>query len=70
MAGIVQLRNDTPGRAYHRRHVAEGKTSMKAMRCLRRRLSDVVYRLLAATPRHPVGAPEVSTSAPLDKDQS
>ena len=43
---------------------------MKAMRCLRRRLYDVVYRLLAATPRHPVGAPEVSTSAPLDKDQS
>ncbi len=38
MAGLVQLRNDTPGRAYHRRRVAEGKTSMKAMRCLRRRL--------------------------------
>ena len=48
MAGIVQLRNDTPGRAYYRRRVAEGKTSMEAMRCLRRRLSDVVYRQLAA----------------------
>jgi transposase len=48
MAGIVQLRNDTPGRGYYRRRVAEGKTSMEAMRCLRRRLSDVVYRQLAA----------------------
>ena len=48
MAGIVQLRNDTPGRAYYRRRVAGGKTPMEAMRCLRRRLSDVVYRQLAA----------------------
>jgi transposase len=48
MAGIVQLRNDTPGRAYFRRRIAEGKTPMEAMRCLRRRLSDVVYRQLAA----------------------
>jgi transposase len=48
MASIVQLRNDTPGRAYYRRRVAEGKTSLEAMRCLRRRLSDVVYRQLAA----------------------
>ena len=52
MAGIVQLRNDTPGRAYYRRRVAEGKTSMEAMRCLRRRLSDVVYRQLAADAGH------------------
>ena len=51
MAGIVQLRNDTPGRAYYRRRVASGKTSMEAMRCLRRRLSDVVYRQLAADAR-------------------
>jgi transposase len=51
MAGIVQLRHDTPGRAYYRRRVAEGKTPMEAMRCLRRRLSDVVYRQLAADAR-------------------
>ena len=48
MAGIVQLRNDTPGRAYYRRKLAGGKTSMEAMRCLRRRLSDAVYRQLVA----------------------
>jgi transposase len=48
MAGIVQLRNDTNGRRYYRRRLADGKTPMEAMRCLRRRLSDVVYRQLVA----------------------
>jgi transposase len=48
MAGMVQLRNDTPGRAYYRRRLQQSKTSMEAMRCLRRRLSDVVYRQLVA----------------------
>jgi transposase len=48
IAGIVQIRHDTPGRAYYRRKLAEGKTSLEAMRCLRRRLSDVVYRQLVA----------------------
>jgi hypothetical protein len=46
MAGLVQLRNDTPGRRYYRRRLADAKTPMEAMRCLRRRLSDVVYRQL------------------------
>ena len=46
MAGIAQIRHDTPGRAYYRRKLAEGKTPMEAMRCLRRRLSDVIYRQL------------------------
>lgn len=41
---VVQLRHDTPGRAYYRRRLAEGKTAMEAMRALKRRLSDVVYR--------------------------
>lgn len=41
---IVQLRNDTEGRAYYRRKPAAGKSTMEAMRCLKRRLSDFVYR--------------------------
>jgi transposase len=48
MAAIVQLRNDTEGRAYFRRKVAAGKTPMEALRCLKRRLSDVLYRCLVA----------------------
>ena len=42
----VQLRNPGPGRAYFDRRKAEGKTSMEAMRALKRRLSDIVYRRL------------------------
>ena len=42
----VQLRNATEGRAYYDRRKAEGKTSMEAMRALKRRLSDIVYRPL------------------------
>jgi hypothetical protein len=42
---VVQLRHrDSEGRAYYDRKVAAGKTAMEAMRCLKRRLSDVVYR--------------------------
>ena len=40
----VQLRNPTEGRAYFDRKKNSGKTSMEAMRCLKRRLSDLVYR--------------------------
>ena len=40
----VQLRNPTQGRAYFDRKRADGKTSMEAMRCVKRRLSDIVYR--------------------------
>ena len=40
----VQLRNPSEGRAYYDRKKAAGKTSMEAMRCLKRRLSDIVYR--------------------------
>jgi transposase len=48
IAAVCQIRHDTPGRAYYRRKLAEGKTSLEALRCLRRRLSDVVYRQLVA----------------------
>ena len=48
IAAIVQLRHDTEGRAYYRRKLAAGKTPMEALRCLKRRLSDVIYRRLVA----------------------
>jgi transposase len=44
---VVQLRNPTTqGRAYYDRKKATGKSSNEAMRCLKRRLSDAVYRVL------------------------
>jgi len=46
MAAFVQLRHDTPGRAYYRRKLDAGKTPMEAIRRLKRRLSDTVYRQL------------------------
>jgi hypothetical protein len=46
VAAIVQLRHDTAGRAYYRRKLGAGKTPMEALRCLKRRLSDVIYRQL------------------------
>ena len=52
IAAIVQLRHDTPGRAYFLKKLAAGKTRMEALRCLKRRLSDVVYRRLVADAQH------------------
>ncbi len=42
----VQLRNPTEGRAYYDRRKADGKTSMEAMRALKRRLSNIVYKTM------------------------
>jgi transposase len=52
VAAIVQIRHDTEGRAYYRRKLAAGKTPMEALRCLKKRLSDVVYRQLVADAGH------------------
>ena len=48
MMAVVQLRHDSEGRAYYRRKLAQGKTSMEAMRSLKRRLSNIVYQQLVA----------------------
>jgi transposase len=45
---VVQLRNPTEGRAYFDAKKAAGKTSMEAMRALKRRLSNVVYAQMLA----------------------
>jgi hypothetical protein len=41
---VVQLRSPTEGRAYYDARKAAGKTSIEAMRCLKRRLSNVACR--------------------------
>ena len=48
IAAISQLRVDSNGRTYYRRKRAEGKKPMEAMRCLKRRISDAIYRQLLA----------------------
>ena len=46
MAAVTQIRNDTPGRAYFDKKIAEGKSKKEALRALKRRISDAVYRQL------------------------
>jgi transposase len=56
--GVVQLRNPTAGRVYFDAKKEAGKTSMEAMRALKRRLSNVVYaRMLADQKRREAAGP-------------
>jgi transposase len=48
IAAISQIRLDTEGRAYYRRKRADGKRPMEAIRCLKRRISDAIYRTLVS----------------------
>ena len=75
---ITQLQRDCPGRAYYRRQRASGKSHKEALRCLKRRLSDVVYRQLlrdaqagqAASPGGQQGAATNSSAAGSTPDTS
>ena len=46
MAAVTQIRHDTPGRVYYDKKLAEGKSKKEALRALKRRISDAVYRRL------------------------
>lgn len=48
---LTQSRHEPRARAYLERKRAEGKTRKEALRCLKRRLSDVVYRQLLTDAR-------------------
>ena len=49
---VAQLRHrDSEGRACYDRKAAAGKTPMEAMRALKRRLSDIVYRQMITDAR-------------------
>jgi transposase len=60
---VVQIRYDTEGRAYYLRKRAAGKTSLEALRCLKRRLSDVVYHQLVLDQRAREAGPGGQTGA-------
>lgn len=51
IAATTQIRLETEGRTYYRRKLADGKSRMEAMRCLKRRISDAIYRQLLADSR-------------------
>jgi len=49
IAAVTQLRHrHSPGRGFYDRKRAEGRTGRAALRALKRRLSDVIYRRLVA----------------------
>jgi transposase len=48
IAAVTQLRHDTNGRTYYDKKIVEGKTPKEAIRALKRRISDAVYRRLIA----------------------
>jgi len=48
MVAVCQARSDALGGTYYRKKIAEGKSRKEALRCLKRRVSDAVFRSLVA----------------------
>ena len=53
MVATSQSRSDAPGGTYYRKKIAEGKSRKEALRCLKRRISDAVYKSLVADSQAP-----------------
>ena len=53
----VQIRNPSVGRDYYDRKKSDGKSAMEAMRCVKRRLSDIVYQQMPNDAMHPGTGP-------------
>ncbi len=53
MVAIGQARSDAQGGAYYRKKIEEGKSRKEALRCLKRRISDAVFRSLVADSQAP-----------------
>ena len=53
MIAICQARSEARGGAYYRKKIAEGKSCKEALRCLKRRVCDAVYRSLVVDSQAP-----------------
>ncbi len=53
MVAICQARSDVRGRAYYHKKIAEGKSRKEALRCLKRRICDAVFKSLMADLKAP-----------------
>jgi transposase len=53
IVAICQARSDARGGSYYRKKIAEGKSRKEALRCLKRRISDAVFRSLMTDSRAP-----------------
>ena len=56
IVAVCQVRYGGEGGDYYRRKLAEGKSRREALRCLKRRLSDVVFKKLSADLERAVSA--------------
>jgi transposase len=54
MIAINQVRYEGKGGVYYRKKITEGKTHKEAMRCLKRRVSDAVFKSLMADLQEPL----------------
>jgi transposase len=52
LIAVTQVAHETPGRAYYDRKLAEGKSKKEALRALKRRISDAVWRQLQLDLEH------------------
>jgi transposase len=62
-AALTQASHDPRARAYLARRQAQGKPRREALRWLKRRLADVVYRALLAEPKPAEQADSPDTTA-------
>ena len=53
MVAVCQARSDVRGKTYYRKKIAEGKSRKEALRCLKRRISDAVFKSLLADLQEP-----------------
>jgi transposase len=59
IVAVTQIRyRHSPGRAYYDRKIAEGKSPKMALRALKRRISDTLYRAMLADVRAAMGTRE------------
>jgi transposase len=48
MIAVSRARSDPRDKSYYRKKLGEGKSRREAMRCLKRRISDVEFKALIA----------------------
>ncbi len=53
MVATCQARSDARGGVYYRKKIAEGKSRKEALRCLKRRITDAVFKSLMADSQAP-----------------
>ena len=66
MAAIAQIRVGGEGRTYYLKKTEEAKTSKEARRCLKRRLSDLVYRQLVTDAQLAADTADAAAAAPME----